>query len=59
MSVVLDASAIIAMLKGERGAAKVAAEVGGARVSSVNSSVTSSMPVCPSAKWMPCSIHCH
>jgi hypothetical protein len=36
MSVVLDASAIIAMLKGERGAAKVAAEVGGARVSSVN-----------------------
>ena len=36
MSVVLDASAIIAMLKGERGAAKVAAEIGGARVSSVN-----------------------
>ncbi len=36
MSVVMDASAIIAMLKGERGAAKVAAEIGGARVSSVN-----------------------
>lgn len=36
MSVVLDASAIITMLKGERGAAKVAAEIGGARVSSVN-----------------------
>jgi ribonuclease VapC len=36
MSVVLDASAIIALLKGERGAAKVAAEVEGARVSSVN-----------------------
>lgn len=36
MSVVLDASAIIAMLKGERGATKVAAEIGGARVSSVN-----------------------
>lgn len=36
MSVVLDASAIIAMLKGERGAAKVAAEVGRAWVSSVN-----------------------
>ena len=36
MSVVLDASAIIAMLKGERGATKVATEIGGARVSSVN-----------------------
>ena len=36
MSVVLDASAIIAMLKGECGATKVAAEIGGARVSSVN-----------------------
>lgn len=36
MSVVLDASALIAMLKGERGAAKVAAGVAGARVSSVN-----------------------
>ncbi len=50
MSVVLDASAIIAMLKGERGATKVAAEIGGARVSSVNyaeSSATSSMPAVP------------
>ncbi len=36
MSVVLDASANITMLKGERGGAKVAAEIGGARVSSVN-----------------------
>lgn len=33
---VLDASALIAMLKGERGAAKVAAGIAGARVSSVN-----------------------
>jgi len=33
---VLDASAIIAMLRGERGAAKVAAAIAGARVSSVN-----------------------
>ena len=36
MSVVLDASALIAMLKGESGAAKVAAGIAGARVSSVN-----------------------
>lgn len=36
MSVVLDASALIAMLKGERGAGKVAAGIAGARVSSVN-----------------------
>ena len=36
MTVVLDASALIAMLKGERGAAKVAAGIAGARVSSVN-----------------------
>ena len=36
MSVVLDASALIAMLKGERGSAKVAAGIAGARVSSVN-----------------------
>ena len=36
MSVVLDASALIAMLKGERGAAKVAGAVAGARVSAVN-----------------------
>ena len=36
MSVVFDASALIAMLKGERGAAKVAAGIAGARVSSVN-----------------------
>lgn len=36
MSVVLDASALIAMLKGERGAAKVATGIAGARVSSVN-----------------------
>jgi PIN domain nuclease of toxin-antitoxin system len=36
MSIVLDASAIIAMLRGERGAAKVAAAIAGARVSSVN-----------------------
>lgn len=36
MSVVLDASALIAMLKGERGAGKVAAGLAGARISSVN-----------------------
>jgi len=36
MSVVFDASALIAMLKGERGAARVAAGIAGARVSSVN-----------------------
>lgn len=36
MSIVLDASAIIAMLKGERGAAKVASAIAEARVSSVN-----------------------
>jgi len=36
VSVVLDASALIAMLKGERGAAKVAAGIAGARISSVN-----------------------
>lgn len=36
MSVVLDASALIAMLKGEKGAAKVAGAIAGARVSSVN-----------------------
>ena len=36
MSVVLDASALIAMLKGEKGAGKVAAGIAGARLSSVN-----------------------
>lgn len=36
MSVVLDASALIAMLKGERGAAKVAGAIAEARLSSVN-----------------------
>ncbi|MBB5712115.1 PIN domain-containing protein [Sphingomonas xinjiangensis] len=36
MSVVLDASALIALLKGEGGAAKVAAGIAGARISSVN-----------------------
>lgn len=36
MNVVLDASALIAMLKGERGATKVAGAIAGARVSSVN-----------------------
>lgn len=36
MSVVLDASALIAMIKGERGAAKVAGAIASARVSSVN-----------------------
>lgn len=36
MSVVLDASALIAMLKGEKGSAKVAGAIAGARVSSVN-----------------------
>jgi ribonuclease VapC len=36
VSVVLDASALIAMLKGERGAAKVAAVIADARVGSVN-----------------------
>ena len=34
--VVLDASALIAMLRGERGAAKVASAIAGARVSAVN-----------------------
>lgn len=36
MSVVLDASALIAMLRGERGAAKVAGAIADARLSSVN-----------------------
>ena len=36
MTVVLDASALIAMIKGEKGSAKVAAVIAGARVSSVN-----------------------
>lgn len=36
MTVVLDASALIAMIKGEKGAAKVAAGIAGARVTSVN-----------------------
>jgi len=36
MTVVLDASALIAMIKGEKGAAKVATGIAGARVSSVN-----------------------
>ena len=36
MSVILDASALIAMIKGEKGSAKVAAGIAGARVSSVN-----------------------
>jgi PIN domain nuclease of toxin-antitoxin system len=36
MSVVLDASALIALVRGERGAAKVAGAIAGARVSSVN-----------------------
>ena len=36
MSIVLDASALIAMLKGERGAAKVAGAIAEARLSSVN-----------------------
>ncbi|MDN4633975.1 type II toxin-antitoxin system VapC family toxin [Sphingomonas sp. PsM26] len=36
MTVVLDASALIAMIKGEKGSAKVAAGIAGARVSSVN-----------------------
>lgn len=36
MSVVLDASALIAMLNGERGATKVAGAIADARVSSVN-----------------------
>ena len=36
MSVVLDASALIAMIKGEKGSTKVAAGIAGARVSSVN-----------------------
>lgn len=34
--VVLDASALVAMLKGEKGAAKVAAVIASARVSAVN-----------------------
>lgn len=34
--VVLDASALLAMLKNERGAAKVAAAIAGARISAVN-----------------------
>lgn len=36
MSVVLDASAIIAMLKGEAGATRVAGAIADARISSVN-----------------------
>jgi len=36
VSVVLDASALIALLKGEKGSAKVAGAIAGARVSSVN-----------------------
>ena len=36
MSVVLDASALIAMIKGEKGSTKVAAGIAGERVSSVN-----------------------
>jgi ribonuclease VapC len=36
MTVVLDASALIAMIKGEKGSAKVAAVIAGAWVSSVN-----------------------
>ena len=36
MTVVLDASALTAMIKGEKGAAKVATRIAGARVSSVN-----------------------
>ncbi|MBB4859257.1 PIN domain nuclease of toxin-antitoxin system [Novosphingobium chloroacetimidivorans] len=34
--VVLDASALLTMLKGERGAAKVASAIAGARISAVN-----------------------
>ena len=34
--IVLDASALLAMLKGERGAAKVADAIAGARISAVN-----------------------
>lgn len=34
--VVLDASALIAMIKGERGATKVAGAIAGARISAVN-----------------------
>jgi len=36
MSVVLDASALIAMIKGERGATKVAGAIAGASMSAVN-----------------------
>ena len=36
MTMVLDASALIAMIKGEKGSTKVAAGIAGARVSSVN-----------------------
>ena len=36
MSVVLDASALIAMLKGEQGSTKVAGVIASARISSVN-----------------------
>lgn len=36
MSVVLDASALIAMLKGEKGSAKIAGAIASARLSSVN-----------------------
>lgn len=36
MSVVLDASALIALVKGERGAAKVAGAIADARITSVN-----------------------
>lgn len=36
MTAVLDASALIAMLKGEKGATKVAGAIAGARISSIN-----------------------
>jgi ribonuclease VapC len=36
VSVVLDASALLAMLQGEKGAAKVAAVIAGARVCAIN-----------------------
>jgi len=57
--IVLDASALLAMHKGERGAAKVAGAIAGARISAVNYAEVVSHFVhagMPSAKWTPCSI---
>jgi len=62
--VVLDASAVIAMLKGERGSAKVAGVIAGARVSSVSYAevvshfVHAGMPACRPPRSTPCCSRC-